>query len=225
MRSIFRFSNYCTNYFFNNKIIDLPKNKFQKINETIYSSIHGLLVSSMASLSISQSLFEYNNIKENDNKLQYLTASLCFSYFIIDIFKCLLEYKYLFILHHIAALGLLSFTFLSFYKKENNGFYAMNLIFLLESNTFLLNLGFLLKEFKFHYSITCTVWIIHLIFFVLFRIIAIPRILIIYYMNESWNIINLSQIPFFILILSGSVYWAYRQTIGISKYLKENSVI
>ena len=47
MRSIFRFSNYCTNYFFNNKIIDLPKNKFQKINETIYSSIHGLLVSSM----------------------------------------------------------------------------------------------------------------------------------------------------------------------------------
>jgi hypothetical protein len=44
-------------------------------------------------------------------------------------------------------------------------------------------------------------------------------------MNESWTIINLSQIPFFILILSGSVYWAYRQTIGIGKYLKENSVI
>jgi len=101
----------------------------------------------------------------------------------------------------------------------------MYLIFLLESNTILLNLGFLLKEFKFHYSITCTSWIIHLFLFVLFRIFNIPRILFIYYYNEPLSIINLSQIPSFILIFSGSVYWAYRQSIGISKYLKENSVI
>ena len=101
----------------------------------------------------------------------------------------------------------------------------MYLIFLLESNTFLLNLGFLLKEFKFHYSITCTSWIIHLIFFILFRLVTIPRILFIYYYNEELNLINLSQIPSFFLILLGSLYWTYRQTIGIQKYLKENSVI
>ena len=101
----------------------------------------------------------------------------------------------------------------------------MYLIFLLESNTVLLNLGFLLKEFKFHYSITCTSWIIHLFFFILFRIITIPQILFIYYSNEKLNLANISQLPSFILILSGSVYWAYRQTIGINKYLKENSVI
>ena len=101
----------------------------------------------------------------------------------------------------------------------------MYMIFLLESNTILLNIGFLLKEFKFHYSITCTSWIIHLFLFVLFRLITIPRILFIYYYNTSLNIINILQIPSFILILSGSIYWAYRQTIGINKYLKENSVI
>jgi hypothetical protein len=94
-----------------------------------------------------------------------------------------------------------------------------------ESNTILLNIGFLLKEFKFHYSITCTSWIIHLLFFVLFRIITIPRILFIYYYNELFNTSTIAQLPSFALILAGSFYWAYRQTIGINKYLKENSVI
>jgi len=125
----------------------------------------------------------------------------------------------------LAAINLLLFNFYSFYLNEDKGFYAMYLIFLLESNTFLLNIGFLLKEFKFHYSITCLSWIIHLIFFVIFRLITIPRILFMYYYNTTINIITLAQIPSFILILSGSVYWSYRQAIGINKYLKENSVI
>jgi hypothetical protein len=232
MRSIFRFSDYLTNYLFNNNIINLPNTKFDKINESISSTIHALLVSITSTLSLNNSLFNYNTIfnynlyfSEKDNNMQYLTSSICFSYFLIDLFKCIYEKKYLFILHHLAALNLLVLTFYSFYFNENKGFYAMYLIFLLESNTILLNLGFLLKEFKFHYSITCTSWIIHLFLFILFRIINIPRILFIYYYNESFTLVNLYKIPSFILILTGSVYWAYRQSIGIYKYLKENCVV
>jgi hypothetical protein len=232
VRSIFRFSEHFTSYLFNKNIIDLPITKYEKINESIFSSIHALLVSVTSTLSIKNSLFQYNtmfnyklNFQEIDNDMQYLTSSICFAYFLIDLIKCLYQKKYLFILHHLAALNLLIFTFYSFYNNENKGFYAMYLIFLLESNTILLNLGFLLKEFKFHYSITCTSWIIHLFLFVLFRIFNIPRILFIYYYNEPLSLTNLSKIPSFILILSGSIYWAYRQSIGISKYLKENSVI
>jgi hypothetical protein len=211
--------------------VNLPVSKYDKINESIYSSLHGLLVSTTATLSIKNSLFDYNSLYgrnkviEEDNDLQYLTSSICFSYFVIDLFKCLYEKKYLFILHHLAAINLLVFTFYSFYNNENKGFYAMYLIFLLESNTILLNIGFLLKEFKFHYSITCTSWIIHLLFFVLFRLITIPRILFIYYYNELFNTATIAQLPSFALILAGSFYWAYRQSIGINKYLKENSVI
>jgi hypothetical protein len=233
IRSIFRFSYVTTNYLFENNILDLPKYKFEKIHESIYSSIHGILVSGMASFSIKNSLFDYYKIYsessietyEKDNELQYLTTSFCLSYFIIDLFKCIYEKKYLFILHHLAAINLLGLTIYSFYNNENKGFYAMYLIFLLESNTFLLNIGFLLKEFKFHYSITCLSWIIHLYFFVLFRLITIPRIIFIYYYNESLSIKSLAEIPSFILILAGSIYWSYRQTIGINKYLKENCVI
>ena len=217
--SLFRFSENFTKYLFINHVIDLPITKFDKINESIYSSIHGIVVSLLAALSL------MNSLSKKDNELQYLTASICFSYFLIDLFKCLYNRKYLFILHHIAALYLLSVSFYLFYHTNNKGIYAMYLIFLLESNTFLLNLGFLLKEFKFHYSITCTSWIIHLIFFVLFRLVTIPRILFIYYYNEEINIISLSQLPPFFLILMGSSYWAYRQAVGINKYLKENSVI
>jgi hypothetical protein len=233
IRSIFRFSYVTTNYLFEKNILDIPKYKFEKIHECIYSSMHGVLVSTMASFSIKNSLFDYykiyndNSIKiyEKDNELQYLTASFCLSYFIIDLLKCIYEKKYLFILHHLAAINLLTLTFYSFYNNENKGFYAMYLIFLLESNTFLLNIGFLLKEFKFHYSITCLSWIIHLYFFVLFRLVTIPRIIFIYYYNESLTLKSITELPSFILILAGSVYWSYRQTIGINKYLKENCVI
>jgi hypothetical protein len=230
-RSLFRFSENITKYLFNNNIVNLPVSKYDKINESIYSSLHALLVSTTSTLSIKKSLFDYNSLYgrnkviEEDNNLQYLTSSICFSYFVIDLFKCLYDKKYLFILHHLAAINLLIFTFYSFYNNENKGFYSMYLIFLLESNTILLNIGFLLKEFKFHYSITCTSWIIHLLFFVLFRLITIPRILFIYYYNERFNTTTIAQLPSFALILAGSFYWAYRQSIGINKYLKENSVI
>lgn len=229
MMSIFRLSNNFTTYLFNNDIINLPLSKYEKINECIYSSIHGVIVTAMASIStlyMNTTIFNYNpNIIEKDNSLQYFTISFCLSYFIFDLLKCLYYQKYLFILHHLAAINLLILTIYSFYNNENKGFYAIYLIFLLESNTILLNIGFLLKEFKFHYSITCTMWIIHLFFFNLFRIITLPRILFIYFYNEQWTLINIYKLPSFILIYTGSVYWSYRQTIGIHKYLKENCVI
>ena len=218
MNSIFRFSNNITSYLFKNNIINLPIEKFDKINESIYSSIHAFLVSIMSSLSLTYSL-------EKNNNLQFLTISLCFSYFLLDIFRCLYHQKYLFILHHLAAINLLITSIYSFYINKNEGYYSMYLIFLLESNTILLNIGFILKEFKYHYSITCTSWIIHLVLFILFRLITLPKIIFIYYYNEGIGLINLSKLPALILILSGSFYWAYRQTIGIKKYLKENSVI
>ena len=225
MRSIFRFSHHVTNYMYNQNIINLPIYKFEKINECIYSSIHGLLVTGTTFFSVSTTLFDSQNTEEKDNELQYLITSLSFSYFWIDLVQCIYYKKYLFLLHHLAALHLLTCTFYSYYNQENKGFYAMYFIFLLESNTILLNIGFLLKELKFHYSITCTSWIVHLFFFILFRLIMMPRILFIYYYNEYMNFHRLTEIPSFILILSGSFYWAYRQTIGIQKYLKENSVL
>lgn len=226
VRSLFRFSEHITNYIISEKILELPNSKYEKINESIYSSLHGILVSTTASFSITNSLFEYNkDIIEKDNTLQYLTASICFSYFVIDIFKCLYYKKYLFILHHLASIYLLVITFYSFHLKENKGFYAMYLIFLLESNTLLLNIGFLLKELKFHYSITCTVWIIHLFCFFMCRIITIPKILFYYYYYEKINMRSLMLAPAFFMILSGSIYWTYRQTIGIHKYLREHCVV
>lgn len=219
VRSLFRFSEYFTNYIYSKKILDLPISKYEKINEAIYSSLHGCLVSITSSFSVTNLYFE------KDNSLQYLTASICLSYFIIDILKCIYCKKYLFIIHHLASIYLLIFTFYSFYLKENKGFYAMYLIFLLESNTLLLNIGYILKELKFHYSITCSIWIIHLLCFFLCRIITVPKVLFYYYYNEKINMISLMLFPAFSMILFGSGYWTYKQAIGIHKYLKENCVL
>jgi len=221
IRSLFRFSNYVTNYLFDHKIINLPIAKHEKINESIYSSLHGILITTLSATSIM-----FNNENEHkDNKLQYFTTTMCISYFFVDLFKCLYHKKYLFIIHHLASIYLLLIQLCSFYLYQNKGIYAMYLIFLLESNTVLLNIGFLLKEFKFHYSITCTMWIIHLICFALCRLITVPKIIFLLYFYEKRDILSVMLIPAFMLILSGSIYWSYRQTIGIQKYLKENCVI
>lgn len=227
VRTIFKVSCNITNHIFKKKYLDLPITKYEKINETIYSSVHSLLVSTTAALSFtgSSSIFKYQKIIEKDNEMQYLTASICFSYFLIDLIQCLYHKKYLFIIHHLASIYMLLLTFYSFINNEDKGFYAMYLIFLLESNTLLLNIGYILKELKFHYSITCSVWIIHLLCFFLFRIITVPQVVIMYYYFEEKNIMSLLYLPAFMLIFAGSVYWSYRQTIGINKYLKENCVI
>jgi hypothetical protein len=221
VRSLFRLSEKLTDYLFRENIITLPISKYEKINEAIYSSAHSVLVSVTSALSITAPLF----MPQKDNQLQYLSASICFSYFLIDLAKCLYHKKYLFILHHLAALNLLGIAFYNFKHYDHKGYYVMYLIFLLESNNVLLNIGFLLKELKFHYSITCTSWTIHLFSFILFRILTVPKVIFLFYYNEPPTLINLSQLPSIFLILSGSLYWAYRQSIGIQKYLKENSVI
>ena len=105
------------------------------------------------------------------------------------------------------------------------GYYAMYIITLLEINTPLLHIGFLLKELKFHYSIVISSWTIHLFSFIFCRLILLPRILFLYYYMEGMDKQTLLEIPCFGLILLGSVYWSYRQSLGIIKYLKEYSLL
>lgn len=232
LRSIYRFSNYLANYLVHNNYIDVPVSKIEKIDECIFSSLHGIISSSLALLSISDSIFDHINPfqltvqhSQPDNQLQIFTTYFCLSYFSMDLLRCIYYQKYMFILHHIAAILLLTSGLSSFNNLENKGFYIMHFIFLLESNTFLLNIGYILKECKYHYSITCASWILHLIFFILFRLIILPRLILIYYLNEGLTYTTIYQLPNFILILFGSSYWTYRQIIGINKYLKDNLVI
>ena len=189
VHSIFLFADYYSNYLYNiylknDEKINVIKSieKKEKINECIYSSIHGSLSSTLAIISLNSSIFDLNfnqnNLIQPDNQMQYLTVSICFSYFVFDLIKCIYNKKYLFILHHLASIVMLSNIIYSFYLNKNIGYYAMYNIFLLESNTVLLNIGFLLKELKFHYSITCMSWIIHLICFVSFRFLMLPILII-----------------------------------------------
>lgn len=206
--------------------------KFDRFFECIYSSFHAGISTMLCSISIKRPLFAINEIWDYgssinvyDNQLQYFISSFSFSYFLIDLLYCLYRKKYVFVLHHVAALNLLLITFMNFYNHANKGVYTVYYLFLLESNTILLNIGYLLKELQLHYSITCTSWIIHLLLFSLFRLIMIPRLTLIYYMNEGFNGASIFEIPNLILIMSGSTYWAYRQTKGIHKLLKENNII
>ncbi len=232
LRSIYRLSNNFANYLVKNKYIDVPLSKIEKIDESIFSSFHGILSSLLAAFSLTDSIFNHINPfqltvhhTQPDNQLQLFTTYFCLSYFSMDLLRCIYYKKYMFIMHHIAAIQLLISGLASLNNNENKGFYIMHFIFLLESNTFLLNIGYILKECKFHYSIICTSWILHLLLFVLFRLIVLPRLILIYYLNEGLTLTTLYQLPNFLLILAGSSYWSYRQLIGIQKYLKENSVI
>ncbi len=232
LRSIFRFSNWFANYLVSNNYINIPHHKIEKIEECIFSSLHGVLSSSLAVLSIKNSIFDNMNPlqltlqnPEPDNQLQLFTSYFSLSYFSMDLLRCLYYKKYVFVMHHISAILLLLSSINSINNLENKGFYTMYFIYLLESNTLLLNIGYLLKECNFHYSITCTSWIIHLFLFILFRLIIVPKLIIMYYLTEGITLTTLYQLPNFLLILAGSTYWSYRQFYGIQKYLKENSVI
>tara|TARA_Y200000002_G_C22684029_1_gene665243 strand:- start:2470 stop:3213 length:744 start_codon:yes stop_codon:yes gene_type:complete len=232
INTIFHVSNNFTSYLFNNKIVKLPMYKFHKINEVIYSSIHCLLVSILSFLCFEKQTIDYNNYfnftlenKIKDNDLILFTLSLSFSYFVVDLFRCLYYKKYLFIIHHLSASFLLGHHIYMIKNKLNYGVYAIHTLFLLESNNIFLNVGFLLKEFKYHYSITCISWIVHLIFFIIFRLIQFPKVFFVYVLND-FDFTNLIiQLPNLIIIYIGSLYWSWRQIAGIQKYLKENSVI
>ncbi len=232
INTLFHVSNDLTKFLFDKKYIKLPMFKYDKINEVIYSSLHCILVSLLSFLCLDKTTINYNNYfdfslenKVEDNNLMTLTLSLSLSYFFIDLFRCLYAKKYLFIIHHLCATFLIGNHLYLIKNNYNHGLYAIHTLFLLESNNILLNIGFLLKEFKYHYSITCTSWIIHLLFFTIFRLIQLPKVILIYMLND-FNFINLMiQIPNIIIIYMGSLYWSYRQVKGINKYLKENCVI
>ena len=232
VRNMFDFSYKTTEHLYKQDLIKLPQSKFEKINEVIYSTIHSFTVSTLSLGALTKKTFDYYNYfniqlltTENDNDLMILTFGLSLNYFIIDFFRCIYFKKYLFIVHHICAIQLLLFNLYQIKNQNNIGFYGIHTLFLLESNNILLNIGFLLKEYKFHYSITCTCWIIHLLFFVLFRLIHLPKIMIIYLLNDLSIGDVIFIVPSLIMIYSGSLYWSYRQVKGINKYLKENCVI
>ena len=232
INTVFHISHDITNHLFENKIVNLPMIKFEKINEVIYSSTHCVLVSFLSFMCMNKSTIDYNNFfnfrldnKIDDNELMTLTLCLSLSYFIIDFFKCIYNKKYLFIIHHLCASFLLVNHLYLIKNKSNHGLYAIHTLFLLESNNILLNIGYLLKEFKYHYSITCTSWIVHLLFFIIFRLIQFPKIILVYMLNDFYFFNFIIQLPNIIIIYLGSLYWAYRQLNGIKKYLKENCVI
>jgi hypothetical protein len=232
INTLFHVSNKLTNYLFKKEIIQLPMYKYDKINEVIYSSSHCILVTFFSYLCFDVYTIDYNNYfnyqlmnKVEDNDLMILTFSLSLSYFVIDFFRCIYYKKYLFIIHHLCASFLLAHHLYLIENKYNHGIYAIHTLFLLESNNILLNIGFLLKEFKFHYSITCTSWIIHLLCFFLFRIIQFPKVFIVYILNDFNMLHVLIQIPNILIIYMGSLYWSVRQIKGIHKYLKENSAV
>ena len=62
VRSLFRFSENITDYIFSKNILNLPITKYEKVNESIYSSLHGVLVSTMASCSIQNSFLSYHKM-------------------------------------------------------------------------------------------------------------------------------------------------------------------
>jgi hypothetical protein len=237
VRSIFQFSKHMTHYICDKIFPKITPHKKEKWNECIYSSLHSVLVSTLSSLS-----FYYSPISNSEslpllsnsvlsitptfnNQLQLFTTYLSLSYFSMDLIQCLLYKKYMFFIHHVAAILLLMSGIDSFYQNDHKGFYIMYFLFLLESNTILLNLGFILKELQFHYSITCSVWILHLFFFSLFRFVTVPKLIFAYYYLEGFTMKNIYLLPNFAFILLGSMYWSYRQCIGIHKYLKENCVL
>lgn len=231
IRSIYRFSDYASHYMIEHKWLDISPSKLEKIEECIYSSLHSIICTTMASWSMSKSMIEdpWNPLSvtlhefPQNNQLQLFTTTFSLTYFMMDLAKCVYHRKYMFILHHLAAIHLLYHGLDSFSQNDSKGFYIMNFLFLLESNTILLNTGYLLKEMGFHYSITCTSWIIHLFIFITFRLIMIPKLILIYYMYEGITLRSLMMLPSFALIWIGSVYWSYRQILGIQKYMKESS--
>ncbi len=219
--ALFRFSySYSKKFVEKSKYID--KSKIQKLDEIIYSSIHSILIILMASYSLQDNIFALDFSKNNQmisNEGTKLTLIFSLSYFILDLIKCIIHMNSVFILHHLCAINLLLFSAYSLNDRNYEGSFVMAYLLLLECNTPLMNLGTLLKLLKFDYNIYGTVWILHLISYVLCRLIMIPYISYYYYLH---NKIDYYQIPNLLIIYGGSSYWAYKQMIGIKKHLIKN---
>ncbi len=219
--ALFRFSySYSKRFVEESKYID--KSKIQKLDEIIYSSIHSILIILMASYSLQDNIFALDFSKNNQNisnEGTKLTLIFSLSYFILDLIKCIIHMNSVFILHHLCAINLLLFSAYSLNDRNYEGSFVMAYLLLLECNTPIMNLGTLLKLLKFDYNIYGTVWVLHLISYVLCRLIMIPYISYYYYLH---NKMDYYQIPNLLIIYAGSSYWAYKQMIGIKKHLIKN---
>lgn len=204
------------------KYKDIHKSKIEKIDEIIYSTIHSILIICMTSYSLQDNIFALDFTKSdnhNTSESTKLTLIFSLSYFTLDLINCIMRMNSVFILHHLCAINLLLFSASSLNERSYEGSFVMAYLLLLECNTPLMNLGTLLKLFNFDYNIYGTVWVLHLISYVLCRLIMIPYISYYYFLH---NKIDYYQIPNLLIIYGGSTYWAYKQMIGIKKHLIKN---
>lgn len=204
------------------KYKDIHKSKIEKIDEIIYSTIHSILIICMTSYSLQDNIFDLDFSKSNSHNTSEstkLTLIFSLSYFTLDLINCIMRMNSVFILHHLCAINLLLFSVSSLNERSYEGSFVMAYLLLLECNTPFMNLGTLLKIFNFDYNIYGTVWVLHLISYVLCRLIMIPYISYYYYLH---NKIDYYQIPNLLIIYGGSTYWAYKQIIGIKKHLIKN---
>jgi hypothetical protein len=210
------------------KYKDIHKSNIEKVDEIIYSTIHSILIICMTSYSLEDNIFALDFEKSNNynstsvpytTEATKLTLIFSLSYFTLDLVKCILRMNSIFILHHLCAINLLLFSAFSLDNKAYEGSFVMAYLLLLECNTPIMNLGTLLKLCKFDYNIYGTVWVLHLISYVLCRLIMIPYISYYYFLH---NKISYYQLPNLLIIYGGSTYWAYKQMMGIKKHLIKN---
>lgn len=220
---------------------------YQRVDEWIYSTIHSLFIIVLTGYSLQDHVLGPWNGTGNGTKVVSgdcpdsikLTLALSLSYFTLDLVKCILRLNYPFILHHLCAINLLMTSMdqimdgIESGKGGSAGSYLMAYLFLLEVNTPLMNLGFLLKAFNFDYNIYGTVWSLHLISYILCRLVMVPYLTYYYYQNLMDGSRNENgggggedsiyyQIPNLLIIYLGSSYWAYRQVIGIQRRVLGN---
>ncbi len=215
--ALFRFSNtYSKKMIKDYKYID--KNKIKKINEIIYSTIHSFLIILMTSYSLQDNIFALDLKQNNLTTTEPIKFTLMFSlsYFTLDLINCIIHTNTIFIIHHICAIHLLLSSACSLNNRNYEGLFVMAYLLLLECNTPFMNLGTLLKICKFDYNIYGSVWTLHLISYILCRLIMVPYISYYYYLH---NQIDYYQIFNLLIIYGGSSYWAYKQIMGIKKNL------
>ncbi len=236
--ALFRFSYSYSKYLIEHRFFGWVDRKScakideQRVDEWIYSTIHSLFIITLTGYSLHDQVIGGGEdgggsglIVKSENgsggepaDAVKLTLALSLSYFTLDLIKCILRLNFPFILHHLCAINLLLSSVDLIYESPYAGSYLMAYLLLLEVNTPLMNLGFLLKAFNFDYNIYGTVWSVHLLSYILCRLVMIPYMTYYYFAHigsESENLYY--QIPNMLIIYLGSSYWAYRQMIGIQR--------
>ncbi len=240
--ALFRFSYSYSKYLIERRFFGwvdreaCAKIDYQRVDEWIYSTIHSLFIILLTGYSLQDHVLG-SGMKEGAEgdcpDSVKLTLALSLSYFSLDLVKCVLRLNYPFILHHLCAINLLLTSMDQIMDGIESGkggsatgSYLMAYLLLLEVNTPLMNLGFLLKAFNFDYNIYGTVWSLHLISYILCRLVMVPYLTYYYYHNlmdgSKGGDSLYYQIPNLLIIYLGSSYWAYRQVMGIQRRVLGN---